>query len=142
MLPCSIAQNHTGSEYLRRKYQRIEILKRSEEKQKQHQKKERRQLQKRLKDLEHTNSAIKAEFPDFSQDFVDNIYKILRGDIVGHTIKHIWTVDSVDKIFVGWVMEFSDPDYNIFYEEDNEDYQLDKCEIATDYIMHDLLFNG
>lgn len=66
-----------------------------------------------MKQVDETTSAIKAEFPDLPEDFVDNIYKILSGDIVGCSIRHIWTVDSVDKIFVGWVNGFSDPDYDI-----------------------------
>lgn len=77
-----------------------DMMKQIKEKQK------RMQTQKRLHKISHTISAIKAEFPSLELECLENIYKILNGKLTGHRITHIWNVDSVDQLFVGWVNGF------------------------------------
>lgn len=66
-----------------------EIIRKIKGKQRRREKQESIQLQKRLNKISHTNSAIKkVEFPDLALECVENIYKILIGDLVGHSITH------------------------------------------------------
>lgn len=136
----NLAIKHSTEKNMQRKSKRknleAEIAMRIKEKRRKLEESKRIRFQKKLKKVSHTHSAIKAEFPDLTPDFVEDIYKILIGDIVGHRIKHVWTIDSVDQFIVGWVKEFSDPYYSILYE--NDGYQLDKYEMGADYLMHDL----
>lgn len=55
----------------------------------------RAKLQKRLKKRKRsTTSVIMAEFLQSAPHCVEDIHKILIGDMVGHS-KHIWTIDGV-----------------------------------------------
>lgn len=116
-----------------------EILRRIKERKRQNEKQKKTQLQKRLNKISQTSSAIKAGFQDLDLQCVDveNLYKILTGDLVGHRITYVWNVNSVDKLFVGWVNGFCDP-YYIFYKDENKDYGLSKFDMATDYLIREL----
>lgn len=61
---------------------------------------------------------------------------ICKFDLCAKEIPHtsqeyLETVDNVNQLFVGWVNAFSDPYHHIFYKNENENYQLHKCEMAT-----------
>lgn len=81
------------------------------------------------------------EFPNLIPDFVENICRILMGDLVSHIIQHTWTTDSVNYRCEVFVMRSLDPYYSIYYINDehlDKDYDFDKYEFGANYIMQGL----
>lgn len=87
--------------------------------------------------------SLKKQFPDLTENFVENLHNILTGEVVGHVIKHVWTIDGLNHEFIGFITDFSNPYYEIYYLSDNnveEGCQLAKYQVGTDYILEDLSF--
>lgn len=121
-----------------------EIAQRFRKKRSKEEAKRRTKLQKSLEKLNDVSiPSLKKQFPDLTENFVENLHNILTGEVVGHVIKHVWTIDGLNHEFIGFITDFSNPYYEIYYLSDNnveEGCQLAKYQVGTDYILEDLSF--
>lgn len=118
-----------------------QLAKKSRDKAVQAERRRRDSTQKSLHQLK--DASIMTLLEKYHQPGVGEVlHEILTEKIVGRRVKHIWTVDGVNREYVGYIISYANPFYTISYLNDETDYcQLDKWEIGTDYLMQDLHFD-
>lgn len=72
-------------------------------------------------------ASLQIEYPQCAED----LHKILTGNIAGYTIRHIWTIDGLNHEFVGFISSFVNPFYEIYFNGDKVDSQLDKQKVGA-----------
>ena len=73
------------------------------------------------------------------------VTEIIKGNIVLKNIIHIWCVDWENIKFTGTVNSFNNSIYEITYyradtNEFEEDFEIDCCDVAVDYVNKDFFF--
>ena len=103
-------------------------------------------------DIERKKLANKSISPqilnnEFPGNVIPDLVNILKGNIIGRNITHIWSVDNENVEFKGKVLEFKNNKYKIYYYRfdlidcDEEDFEIVKYEVGADYLRKDLFFH-
>lgn len=128
-----------------------ELFRRLRVKQQEKEKKDRRKLERKIKNAWQT-SKLDEEFADLSPEEAEVVKDLLSGAAVGSHISHVWEVDDGTQPFCGRIRQIKKKAtrtapilYSVDYweaeegEETAEDWVVKSTELAADLINGDLV---
>jgi len=125
---------------------RSEIIKREKEKEHIRNAKERKKLEKKLRETDI--EIVRKEYPNLDYTKLEDLQDIINGNIVGRKACHVWSEDNELKVYNAKIEKLRKSKvYTVAYwtesesyDNDATDYEIPMFQLAADLLHGDLVF--